>query len=196
MCKLILALKNFAAVGSNKCQNTCKLKRAKATYIVAVIVLMRRAVVNISQSPLDTFRLHSPMDYIQPLVLHRMSSIGGFYIYVLVQVVSLRCCGFLLREKWPVRLTFSLLVWLSENHSCLVDAHNCEEHALAKNYTSCVLFWLLVVVANWYMLLFFEPFLFLDFLKLNISSQWCCYSRCVYLESLVVAIDSCQRLKS
>lgn len=85
MHKLILALKNFTVVCSNKCHSACKWKPKCSTYIVAVIMLMRIAILKISKSPLITFRLHSPVDNIQSLALHWTSvALFGFYIYVLV----------------------------------------------------------------------------------------------------------------
>lgn len=47
--------------------NPCS--RVTWTYIITVIMLMRIAMIdNISKSPLSTFRLHSPVDDIQPFV--------------------------------------------------------------------------------------------------------------------------------
>lgn len=62
MHKLILAIKNFIVVSSNKCLTTCKLKPKCSSYIVAVIMLIKITMINISKSLLSTLKLHTPVD--------------------------------------------------------------------------------------------------------------------------------------
>lgn len=51
-------------------------------------MLIRIAVVNVSKTPLSTFRLHGPVDNIQSFVLHWTSlALFGFYIYVFVSLL-------------------------------------------------------------------------------------------------------------